>query len=80
MEFFPGYYIYSPKNEKVTFKCAEAFSTVVKTPDDSTTYSAPKLPQGISEGFLELKVKAHKTKLANQQCVRGDGTSNIATR
>mmetsp|Transcript_12076 Transcript_12076/g.17487 ORF Transcript_12076/g.17487 Transcript_12076/m.17487 type:complete len:218 (-) Transcript_12076:217-870(-) len=33
-------------------KCAEAFSLVVKTPVDSTTYSAPHSPHGISCGSL----------------------------
>jgi hypothetical protein len=36
----------------LTFLCAEAFSIVVKTPEDSTTYSTPKSPQGISAGSL----------------------------
>lgn len=43
------------RNGVHTFKCADAFSVVVKTPEDSTTYSAPKLPQGISAGSLEKK-------------------------
>lgn len=30
----------------------EAFSTLRKTPVDSTTYLAPALPQGISAGFI----------------------------
>lgn len=38
-----------------TFLWADAFSTVVKTPEDSTTNSAPKSPQGISAGFLLVK-------------------------
>jgi hypothetical protein len=54
-------------------------SIVVKTPDDSTTYSAPKLPQGISEGSLKLKVKIHKMKLANKQSDKLHGR-NISTR
>jgi hypothetical protein len=44
--------------QRQTFKCADAFSVVVKTPDDSTTYSAPKFPQGISEGSLKWKGEA----------------------
>merc|ERR1719461_379586 len=36
-------------------KCKPAFSLVVKTPVDSTTYSTPALPQGISAGFLIAK-------------------------
>jgi hypothetical protein len=36
------------------FKCADAFSVVVNTPDDSTTYSTPTSPQGISEGSIQL--------------------------
>jgi hypothetical protein len=45
------------RNAIQTFKCTDAFSIVVKTPEDSTTYSAPKLPQGISAGSLEIEEK-----------------------
>jgi hypothetical protein len=51
------------RNAIQTFKCTGALSIVVKTPDDSTTYSAPKLPQGISAGSLEIK----KQKMKNLQ-------------
>lgn len=43
-----------------TFLCSEAFSIVVKTPEDSTTKSAPYSPHGISEGFLEDSSSAFK--------------------
>jgi len=35
-------------------KCADAFSVVVNTPEDSTTYSTPASFQGISFGSLKL--------------------------
>ncbi len=35
----------------------EAFSTLRKTPVDSTTYFAPASPQGISAGFILERVK-----------------------
>lgn len=41
--------------EEYTFKWADAFSIVVKTPEDSTTYSTPKSPQGTSAGSLIKK-------------------------
>jgi transcriptional regulator NrdR family protein len=68
------------KTRRSTFKCAEALSIVVKTPDDSTTYSAPKLPQGISEGSLKIKVKTHKMKSANKQRDNLNGKNDISTR
>lgn len=44
-----------------TFKWAEALSTVVKTPEDSTTYSAPKSAHGISAGSLYVHQALHYT-------------------
>merc|ERR1719422_1301623 len=46
--------------EMITFlappdRCAEAPATVVNTPVDSTTYSAPALDQGMALGSLSLK-------------------------
>ena len=42
----------------------EAFSTLRKTPVDSTTYLAPALPQGISAGFiLESERKQSQCKV-----------------
>jgi hypothetical protein len=38
-------------------KWAEAFSMVVKTPVDSTTYWAPAAPHWISAGFLLRRVE-----------------------
>ena len=35
--------------------CASAFAVSVKTPVDSTTYSAPTSPHGISSGFIFAK-------------------------
>nr|GMD08590.1 hypothetical protein CLUG_04411 [Ipomoea batatas]GMD42077.1 hypothetical protein CLUG_04411 [Ipomoea batatas]GMD51219.1 hypothetical protein CLUG_04411 [Ipomoea batatas] len=40
----------------LTFLCTDAFSTVVKIPEDSTTKSAPRSPQGISDGSLLLLI------------------------
>jgi hypothetical protein len=48
------------RNVIQTFKCTDAFSIVVKTPVDSTTYTAPKLPQGISAGSLEIEERKIK--------------------
>lgn len=43
----------------------EAFSTLRKTPVDSTTYLAPALPQGISAGFiLETEKDQSQSKMA----------------
>lgn len=42
----------------ITLICAEAFSLSVKTPVDSTTNSAPCLPQGISAGSLNCTIKS----------------------
>ena len=39
------------------FRWAEAFSTVVKTPVDSTIYSAPQEPQLISAGSAQVKTE-----------------------
>ena len=36
-------------------KCADAFSVEVKTPVDSTTYSAPAEAHGMAAGSLSLK-------------------------
>lgn len=46
------------------FVHTEAFSTLRKTPVDSTTYLAPALPHGISAGFIlesetEIMSKLH---------------------
>ena len=46
------------ETETQTFKWAAAFSLSVKTPVDSTMYSAPVSPQGISSGFL-----SHRTQV-----------------
>lgn len=41
------------KDKTTTFKWAAALSLSVKTPVDSTTYSAPVWAHGISSGFLQ---------------------------
>lgn len=59
-------YVYYTEELKIipTFLCDDAFSIVVKTPEDSTTYSAPKSPQGISAGSLR------KNYHSSQSCSR----------
>lgn len=47
----------------MTFKCAAALSLSVKTPVDSTTYSAPVSPHGISSGFLEEPILVSSSTL-----------------
>lgn len=47
------------------FGRTEAFSTLRKTPVDSTTYLAPAAPQGISAGFM-LESESDQDKLVNE--------------
>jgi hypothetical protein len=54
------------------FKCAEAFSMVVKTPVDSQTVSAPACPQGMSVGSRrEEERKVVKDKREEGESLKG---------
>ena len=53
----------------ITLICAEAFSLSVKTPVDSTTNSAPCLPQGISAGSLNCTINSQFFKKPDPKCL-----------
>lgn len=55
----------------------EAFSTLRKTPVDSTTYLAPVLPQGISAGFI-LESESDQDKMITKSLVEVWGFSHMS--